>query len=140
MPYVSDGFLRMLGTSQEEIDRRHREADELRARRLARDGPPEIFEWTDASFSEDGVPMTPPESPKGDGPDVSTKAWMNRIWADLSRGIEDHDSGFNDYETWKSHVLSESAPKVMSTSTSSLFPKLGVSRKRRRPTPTISER
>lgn len=127
-----DAFQRLLGTSQEELDRRHREADELRAWRLAHDGPPKVFEWTDASDPEDGAPITPPESPKGDSPDLSFRAWQKRIWADLSRGIHDRDTGFNNYETWKSYVLSES--------TSTLLPKPEVRKKRRRPITTISER
>ncbi|KAF7508894.1 hypothetical protein GJ744_008603 [Endocarpon pusillum] len=62
---------------------------------------------------------------------------MKRFWADLQRGIEPCDTGFDDYETWKSHVLSESALKVSLTFT---LPEPWVCKKRRRPATTISER
>ena len=135
MSWGSVGFLRLLGTSHEELDRRQREADELRAWRLAHDGPPKVFEWTDASDSE-GVPMTPPKSPKGDDPDLSIRAWNKRIFADLSRGVEPCDTGFDDYDTWKSHHLSETAPKVLPTSAP--LPKPGICKKRRRPATTTT--
>ena len=139
MSWGSAGFLKMLGTSQEDLDRRQRKADERRAWRLAHYGAPRAFEWTDVSDSEDGALITPPESPRGDGPDLSTKAWMNRFWGDIQRGIEPRDTGFGDYETWKAHVLSGNTSNVVPTSAP--LPKPGVcNKRRRRPATTISER
>ena len=135
-----DAFHRLLGYSQENLNHVHKAADEYRARLDAR-GPQPPWEpaESDSEFSDtDGAPRSPPQSPKGDGPDLSMVAWDRRKWSDLSLGIEPRDSGFDNFETWRCHVLSEHAQKVLPTSTS--LQKSGVRKKPRRPAVTISER
>lgn len=116
----SDAMHRLLGYSQDYLDRVHKDADELRAKIEAR-GPPPI--WypcdSDSDFEDNsGAPMSPPQSPKDENVlDISAKAWHRRKWIDLSQGIEPRDTGFNNFETWRSHVISEHAKKPLPTST-----------------------
>ena len=134
---TDDAFNRLLGYSQEELDRFHEKVDELRAWRKAHD-PQSDFEWTESDSEPDGAPITPPDSPKGDSPDLSTKAWIKRKWADLSRGIEPCDSGFDNYETWKSYVLSENTGQILPASAP--LQQSSIRKTRRRFVPAFSER
>ena len=136
---ADDAFKRLLGYSQERLDRIHKAADERRAMLEARDPQPS-FEWVDSDSDFDDADralLSPPPSPKGDGPDLSITAWDRRKWSDLARGIETRDSGFDNFETWRCHVISEHAQKVLPISTPSK--KSGV-RKNRRPAVIVSER
>ena len=136
-----DAFRVLLGESQERLDEIHKLADEYRARI----GPPVRWEpgSSDSDLDTDHVPLTPPESPKredhfSNGPDLSIKAWNRRKWSDLSIGIETRDSGFDDFETWRAHVISEYHAKALPIPTS--IHKTGVCKKRRRTDITNSER
>ena len=133
-----DAFRRLLGYSQEYLDEVHKCADEERARM----GPPVRWEMASSSDSEfsdaDRTPLTPPKSPKGDGPNLSQTAWARRIWSDLSVGIESHDTGFDDYEKWRSYTISEHAKRVVPVSTS--LERSGIRKKKRRPAVMLSER
>ena len=82
--------------------------------------------------------LWPPQSPKGDGPDLSQKAWARRIYSDLSIGIQTDETGFNNFETWRSHTISEHAKRVVPDSTS--LEKSGIRKRQRRPTLVPSER
>lgn len=109
------------GYSQEYLDSVNKGADELRAIIEAR-GPPPI--WypcdSDSEFEDtNGAPMSPPQSPKDeDVLDISAKAWDRRIWTDLCKGIEPRHTGFDNFETWRSHMIAEHAKKNPPTSTS----------------------
>ena len=132
-----DAFSRLLGCSQEYLDEVHRRADEGRARL----GP--LVRWEPASSSDsesddDHTPLTPPKSPKGDGPDLSRKAWSRRLYSDASIGIESYETGFNNYEKWRSYMISEHAKRVVPVSTS--LEKSGVRKRKRRSAVTLSER
>ena len=119
----SDALDRLFGGySQEYLDRVHEDADKLRAIIAAR-GPPPI--WypcdSDSDFEDtNGAPISPPQSPKDeDVLDISVRAWDRRVWSDLSQGIEPRDTGFNNFETWRSHMISEHAKKrILPNSTS----------------------
>ena len=92
-----DAIHRLLGYSQEDLDYVHNAAEA----RLAARGPQPFWEpaSSDSDFSDTGATLlTPPSSPKGDGPDLSMKAWDRRKWSDLAQGIELDDSGFHNYE------------------------------------------
>lgn len=126
----SDAIQRLFyGRSQEYLDRVHENADSLRAFLAAR-GPPPIWyplSDSDTEFSDaDGAPMSPPPSPKEPRDenvlDLSEKAWVRRKWIDLSQGIEARDSGFNNYETWRNHMISEHAKRNLPSPASSQTP------------------
>ena len=133
-----DAVSRLLGYSQEYLDEVHRLADEGRARM----GP--LVRWemassSDSDFSDaDHAPLTPPKSPKGDGPNLSQTAWARRVYSDLSIGIESRDTGFDDYEKWRSYTLSEHAKK--SAPVSAPLKSRGIRKKRRRPAVMQSDR
>lgn len=133
-----DAFNLMLGESQERIDLVHKIADEFRAAREAQ-GPQRDWEGP-GSDSDSDAPITPPQSPRreGDGPDISWRAWDRRKWVDISRGIEPKDTGFDKYETWRVHMLSEHAKKVVPKPISP--PVSEVSKSGRRPAVPVSER
>lgn len=121
---VDDAYYVRLGYDQEYLDRN-----------------PPVFAWTDSDsdFSDgDRAPLTPPQSPTGDGPDLSWKAWTKCKWANMSRGIQPRDSGFAEYETWKSYILSQHPRKVLPALTPLRRP--GVRKKRRPPPISVSER
>ena len=113
----SDAFHRLLGYSQEYLDRIHKLADERRASfRLHKDFQPICYPYdSDSDFEDDdGAPMTPPRSPKEVKMiDVSESAWNRRKLSDLARGIEPRDSGFDNYHLWQSYVVSEQYEKAM---------------------------
>lgn len=114
----ADAIRVLLGWSQEYLDEVHDAADAIIAAR----GPQPFWEpaSSDSDFSDSGGNLlTPPGSPKGDGLDLSMKAWDRRKWSDLARGIELGDSGFHNYKTWRSHIISEHETKVLSTVISS---------------------
>ena len=99
---AADAFDILRGYTQEYLDEVHKRADDYRAFLDAR-GPQPPWEpaESDSDFSEpDGAPLSPPTSPKSEGPDLSKGAWGRRMLADLARGIETRDSGFDKYETW----------------------------------------
>ena len=111
------------GVSQEFLDKVHEHAEKLRAVIEAR-GPPPIwhpFDDTDSEFDDvDGAPMSPPPSPKDENVlDLSRNAWIRRKYIDLSQRIFPEDTGFDKYETWRSHEISEHAKRNPPPSTSS---------------------
>ena len=123
----SDAIDRLFyGDSQEYLDRVREHAESLRAVIAAR-GPPPIWyppSDSDTEFSDaDRAPMSPPPSPKQPKDenvlDLSEKAWDRRIWIDLSRGIEPRDTGFNNYEKWRTHMISEHAKRNLPSPASS---------------------
>lgn len=137
---ANDAFLRLLGHTQEDLDSGHEVADEYRAKLAARGTqPPYEPAESDSDFDDAHfAPLSPPPSPRSEGPDLSEGAWGRRRLADLARGIEPKDSGFDSYETWRSQMIAEHAQKVLPTPTPSQ--KSRVRRRDRRPTVTISER
>ena len=106
---ADDAFHRLLGYSQEYLDYTHKFADGYRAHVQARQAQFPPWEWasSDSDLETDNVPPTPPESPKGDGPNLSVSAWERRIWTDRARGVESRETGFNDFDKWRAHVISE---------------------------------
>ena len=82
--------------------------------------------------------MSPPASPRGERPDLSIKAWDRRKWSDLSQGIEARDSGFDNYQTWRSQMMAEHASKVLPTISPPEKP--DIRKKQRRSTAVVSER
>ena len=130
-----DAFNRLLGHSQEYLDRVHELADRYPRPNLERTYEPAE---SDTDSSDNGAPLSPPPSPRGRGPDLSRKAWARRINADNRRGLGPWDTGFDDYAKWRSEMKLEHARKVLSTS--NLLRKSGVRRKQRAPTIIVSER
>ena len=61
--------------------------------------------------------------------DLSTKPWIKRKWADLSRGIAPFDSGFDSHERWKSYVFPQSIRRILPASAPLQHPSV---RKKRR--------
>lgn len=120
----SDAWSRLIfGHSQEYLDKVHEHADRIRAVIEAR-GPPPIwhpFEDSDSEFDDvEGAPMSPPPSPKDENVlDLSEKAWIRRKYIDLSQRIFPEDTGFDKYETWRSHEISEHAKRNPPPATSS---------------------
>lgn len=115
------------GRSQEYLDELHRVAEKYRTIFEAR-GPPPIWYPPSDSGTEfedaDGAPMSPPSSPRQPRDenvlDLSEKAWERRVWIDISQGIEPRDTGFIQYETWRSHMISEHAMNIMPSPASSV--------------------
>lgn len=145
-----EGLMRLLGVSQEYIDSTKKGAEEIRAWRRANRGPtPEFYyESSDTDFGD--APLSPPKSPppqvKGDDPDLSRNAWKTHVLRDLGRCIGNIETGFADYEVWKTHILSEHAKipsklgadsKVSSTPTRV---HKRVSREKGRPATVVSDR
>lgn len=138
----SDAIDRLFGESQENLDRLHKDAEEVRARIEARGPPPIWYPCDSDSDLEDtnGAPMSPPQSPKDDNVlDISVKAWDRRIWTDLSQGIEPRDTGFNKFETWRSHMISEHAKRILPTFTSLQKPEV-IKKPSSRPVVIASDR
>ena len=111
-----DAFDRQLGYSQEYLDRVHKGAEEYRAVLDARGS--QLWEPAESDTDLDDAhlaPLSPPPSPRGDRPDLSEGAWGRRILADLSRGIEVRDSGFDNFEKWRSQMISEHVQKILPT-------------------------
>lgn len=122
---ANDEFLTLIGYSQEYLDSVHKGADEYRAM-LAKRGTQPPWEPAESDTeSEAGALLSPPPSPKGDGPDLSRAAWGRRIFSDLAQQIESRDRGFDSYERWRSHLIAEHVTKVS--------PSTRASQKRRRP-------
>ena len=130
-----DAFNRLLGHSQEYLDRVHELADRYPRPNLERTYEPAE---SDTDSSDNGAPLSPPPSPRGRGPDLSRKAWARRINADHARGIHVWDTGLDDYAKWRSQMKSEHAHKV--SSTFSLLRKSGVRKNQRRSAITVSGR
>ena len=91
----SNAWLGLFGKSQDYIDEINRARDDYRAKH-ADDSQPlwEGPETETESEDVDGAPLSPPASPKGDGPDLSFKAYRRRMWLDLSRGLPSEDCAF----------------------------------------------
>lgn len=72
----SDAIHRLLGYSQDYLDRVHKDADAIRARIGSRDSQPLWYPCDSDSDLEniDDAPMSPPQSPKDDVLDISMKA------------------------------------------------------------------
>ena len=140
---AEDAFNRGLGYSQEYLDAIRNGAAELRAKREAR-GPLPVFEPyssdSELDLEHDNLPLTPPQSPKRDGLDLSRKAWQRSTWGDLSRGMDPSDIiGWGAFEVWQSHMVSKHAPEL-SASTSLPKSKPNPPGKRARPAIPVSER
>ena len=127
------------GYAQEYLDHVHKLSDEYRAAVYPRGVQP-VWEpvSSDSDYSSDRAPLSPPASPRGEGPDLSRTAWDRRKWSDLSQGIETRDSGFDSYQKWRSQMMAEHASKVLPTLSS--LEKPDVRKKQRRPAVIVSER
>lgn len=125
---TSDAFDRLLGYSQTYLDRVHKAAKEYRDMLDAR-GPQPPWEpaESDSDFSDAaGAPPSPPPSPRPEGPNLSRGAWSRRILADLAKRIEPRDSGFDNYDRWRSQMMSEYSQKVPSTLEQQAHPTVAV--------------
>lgn len=122
-----DAFQRLLGVSQEYLDDIHKHVDEYRALH-ANDPPPVLWDGPGSdseSEDADGAPPSPPPSPRGDGLDLSSKAYERRIWNDVSRGLSCDQCAFGSYEKWRYNMISEHQKALpLSTSPSSTSPSL----------------
>ena len=149
-PEDHEGLLRLIGVSQEYIDRVRKGAEERRAWRHANRGPTPEFSYESSETDFGDMPLSPPRSPppqaKINGPDFSRNAWKTRLLRDLGLSIGPEKTGFGDYEVWKRHVLSEHAKSKPKLSTTLKFSSTRIQfnrsapRKKRRSATLTSER
>lgn len=127
-----------LGFSLATIESTHNYADRYKQYYAARDPAPECPLVLSDSGSDDGALPSPPVSSKGDGPDLSERAWRSRKWADIARGIDPRESGFDHIQFWRSTMRAQHTVKGLTTS--SLSKKSAEPEKQRGPAVQVTKR
>jgi hypothetical protein len=146
----SDAIDRLLGYSQEWLDRVYEGAEEWR-KFYESQGPQPSYEVLDSDTeSDDDAPLSPPLSDDSNGPDLSTRAWGRRVRADVRRrGILYEESDFYKRRpSWiaphrpvqLSALASTSSPSTPSSSSPRVSKKQTSLKRRQRPPILIAER